>query len=274
MKLWSDEGIGFVAQKLSELGHPDCFIVTEWNVHKLKAHVTANPGQDIFFAAHFHDVLPVFTQQPNARALVPGPQHAQLAIAAGARPESISVVDVRPAKQTQVSSTITQVVVLAESHPYGGLVSALAVLAECRALGAGWKIFEHAISSKEMFLPLRDANVHSFPRRPSEFSFAWRESLAVLPAPPQAEWGPETGFLWMPLHIAAPLSFNSEKIQAEGLRLATIENPWTHAQPNTFIFSSESWQQFDPLRLPGESTVNTGIARGCAHLLLKSWGAP
>lgn len=274
MKLWADEGLGFIAQRLTELGHPDCFIVTEWNVHKLKSYATGNPTRAVFFASHFHDVLPVFTQQQNACALVPSEQHVQLAVAAGARRENITAVNVQVAQQKQKTPAIKQVVVLAEGHPYGGLVSALALLAECRALGAEWKIFEHAISSKEMFLPMRDADIHSFPRRPSDVTFAWREFVGVSPAPSENDWGAETAFLWMPLHLASPLSFNTTKIQAEGFRLATIENPWTEAEAHTFTFSADAWQLFDSLRLPGESTINTGIARGCAHLLLQSWGAP
>lgn len=272
MKLWSDEGLNFVAQKLTEQGHLDCFIVTEWNVHKLKSHVSANPGQAVFFAAHFHDVLPFFSQQPDARALVASEQHILLAAAAGARTENISVVELFSAQDLLPTPAIKQVVVLAETHPYGGLVSALAVLAECRALGADWKIFEHAIPSKEMFLPLREAELHSFPRRPAEFSFAWREHLGVQVAPAGVDWGADTAFLWMPLHLASPLSFNGDKIQSAGFRFATIQNPWTQVNAQTHTFSADSWQLFDPLRLPAESTVNTGIARGCAHLMLKAWG--
>ena len=253
------------------------FVVTEWNVAQLQPFLTSFPHAHVLFSCHYHDVLPAVSAQTQAQLHVPTEAHRQLAKAYGAHAERIQVMEAAHlwGETTPLQARpIERVVVIAETHPYGGLVSALALLQQCRQLGAGWQIFEHAVSSREMFPSLLKADPHAFPRRPAEFSFAWREELTVKPAPPRQAWGAETAFLWLPLHVAPPLSLNVVHLQRAGYCLATMQGPWSLATPRTQTFSPDSWSAFDPLRLPHESPVNRGIALGHARRLLTAWSAP
>lgn len=274
MKLWHDEGLESIRATLAAQGHREFFVATETTIHRLRAYAEEHPGGVVFFQSHFHDVLPVYSQGATARAIVPSEQHRALAIASGARGERITVHAVGPDRPAPVLEKIINVVVIAEAHPYGGLVSALALLEQCRLAGARWNIYEHAVPSKEMFLPLRHADIHAFPRRPAEITYTWREHLQVRPAQVDAHWGSDTVFLWMPLHLAPPLTLNVAKVQQEKARLAVIETPWTLQNEWTETFPAAHWKLFDPLRYPLESAVNAGIARGFARRLLRQWVSP
>jgi hypothetical protein len=272
------EGEGVWQEWAQSSGRRHPFIVTRASAFKLVSHLEKYPDADIILISHLHD----FPRQLFAEGLlhqatlwVTAP--SMLLMMKEAYPElSLNVQligwttlcgNAPPPVDVQ---TVRNILVIAENHPYGGLALSAHVIEELRRAGWEGKAWERTVPIHGTKVPVRDWSIHHFPKDWLHYSLAWRKKVDVVQV---VESIPDdTAVLWLPHHLAAPLSANPAWCAQLGLPLCAFNDPWvddfSFTTPPTLI--PRAWlADYDPFRLPGESPVNAGIARAIARQFLE-----
>lgn len=256
--------------------HP--FVVTRASALKLVPHLEKHPDADIILISHLHD----FPRQLLAAGLlreatlwVTAP--AMLLMMKEAFPELASNVQVigwanlcgTPSQRVNFQR-VRHLLILAENHPYGGLALSAQVIEELRRAGWEGRAWERTVPVHGTKVPVRDWSIHHFPKDWLHFSLAWRKKVEITQV--EETVPADSAVLWLPHHLAAPLSANPAWCAQLGLPVCAFQDPWggdfSFSHPPTLI--KRAWlEEYDPFRLSGESPVNAGIARAIARQFLE-----
>lgn len=256
--------------------HP--FIVTRSSAFKLVPHLEKHPDADIILVSHLHDFpRQLFLDGLLSQATLWVTAPSMLLLMKEAYPEMQLNVQVigwdnlcgQASPQVKVKK-VSNILIVAENHPYGGLALSAQVIEELRRAGWEGKAWERTVPVHGTKVPVRDWSIHHFPKDWLHYSLAWRKKVGIVQV--QDTIPDETAVLWMPHHLAAPLTANPAWCAQHGLPLCTLSDPWVAdfscRLPPTLI--KRAWlEDYDPFRLSGESPVNAGIARAIARQFLE-----
>lgn len=257
-------------KRTGEYHHP--FVVTEFTGHLLSDHLARFPDADVLFSSNFHDILPnLFTLFPNRKGqtFVVGKGTADYVVTSF--PELKNKFHTLEwekflGQQEARKKPTMDILVLAEAHPFGGLVPALAVANELKKKDTRFQIWEHSIPVREMFVPPRRSALHMPERSPADVTFRWRNHLGVRKFESNSL---SPAVLYFPLHNYPTVSLYPAELILKGLPFVTQDSPWLNefTADSLIKISANMFSQFDPFCYPDESSVNEGLALSIAKFI-------